>query len=302
MTHLDDEFRFLPGDAERVGRSTPLPPVERVWADVTEGRRVSGLSFEPGRAPEYVFLHGAGLNAHGFDPTVLSLGAPALSLDLPGHGRSDWREDVAYRPDLLAEDVALALEAFAPEPVTLVGHSLGGLTAAVLAATRPQSVRELVLVDISPGMRPQRDAGSVSDFITGKREFDSLDEIVDRAVEFGIGHDRTALARGVALNTRQRADGRWEWAHHFAHLDRLPITNGDDPQPFAALWAPLLGLQGAGTPVGLAAASQGMVGEELIAEWHEKLPDSVVATIDGPHNLHEAAPVELAQFVRAIRG
>ena len=50
-----------------------------------------------------------GLNAHGFDPVVLALDAPALALDLPGHGRSDWREDANYRPDLLAADVLTAL-------------------------------------------------------------------------------------------------------------------------------------------------------------------------------------------------
>lgn len=294
MSNLDDEFRFLQGDAERVGRSAPLPEVRRVFVDTNEGRRIAGLSWQPGTPPEYVFLHGAGLNAHGYDPVVLALDAPALALDLPGHGRSDWRDDADYRPDLLAADVAVALGRLAPEPVTLVGHSLGGLTAALVAAAQPEAIRRLVIVDITPGVVPGRDAGSIAEFITGQRDYAAHEEIVDRAVAFGIGSDRAALLRGVALNTRRRPDGRWEWTHHLAHLEGLPIAKDGDPAPLAPLWGALESVAAAGVPLALIAASQGLVGEALREEWADRLPGSGLVTIEGPHNLHEAAPRELA--------
>ncbi|XPP26074.1 MAG: alpha/beta fold hydrolase [Leucobacter sp.] len=300
MSTLDDEFRFLSSDAARVERSAALPTVERISVDIGEGRRVSALSWEPESAPEFVFLHGAGLNAHSFDPTVLAMGVPALAVDLPGHGRSDWREDANYRPDLLAGDIGTVLAERAPEPVTLVGHSLGGLTAMLAAAAAPGGVRRLVIVDISPGVIPQRDAGTIAEFITGKRDYGTQEEIVDRAIAFGIGSDREALTRGVALNTRRRADGRWEWMHHLAHLDGLPIAEGDDPAPFAPLWAVLESLQAAGVPLALIAASDGLVGPELREEWAERLPGSAVLTVDGPHNLHEAAPVGLARALESL--
>lgn len=302
MSTLRDEFRFLAGDAKRVGRSAPLPTVERRSVHLDDGRSISGLSWQPDRAPEYVFLHGAGLNAHGYDPTVLTLGVPALALDLPGHGHSNWRDDAAYRPDVLAGDVMPALTQLAPAPFTLVGHSLGGLTAMVAAAMRPTALQRLVIIDITPGVVPQRDAGSISEFITGQRDYATQAEIVDRAVAFGIGHDREALARGVALNTRQRADGRWEWRHHLAHLDGLPIADSDDPAPLAPLWAPLEALHAAGLPITLIAASDGLVNPALRDEWAERLPGSEVITITGPHNLHEAAPVELAAALQHAMG
>lgn len=300
MSALDDEFRFLPSDAARVGRAGPLPPVERVSVEVADGRRLSALSWEPAQPPEYVLVHGAGLNAHSFDPTVLALAAPALAVDLPGHGHSDWRDDAEYRPDLLAGDLAAVLTARAPAPVTLVGHSLGGLTAILTAAAAPERVRALVVVDISPGVIPQRDAGAITEFITGQRDFASHDEIVDRAIAFGIGSDRAALARGVALNTRRRDDGRWEWRHHLALLDRLPVAAGDDPAPFAPLWGALEHVQAAGVPLTLIAASAGLVGAQLRAEWAERLPESTLLTLDGPHNLHEAVPAELARALAAV--
>jgi pimeloyl-ACP methyl ester carboxylesterase len=285
------------GDAERIGRAAPLPAVERVRVGADEGRRVSGLRFGAPADPELVALHGAGLNAHSFDPMLLVLDVPALALDLPGHGRSDWRADADYRPDRLAPDVAPAIESFSRRPIALLGHSLGGLTAALVAASRPALVRRLVVVDITPGVSPSGDAGAVAEFITGQRDYGSIDEIVDRAIRFGIGSNRTALTRGVALNTRRRPDGRLEWTHHLAHLDALPAGADGDPRPYAGIWSALQSLD---IPVSLIRAESGILGDALVEEWRDRLPGSDVVTVAGPHNLHEAVPVELARVVRRL--
>ena len=299
-----DEFAFLASDAERVGATGPLPTVRRVWATAPDHRSVSGLSFAGEHPPEIVTLHGAGLNAHSFDPTLLALGRPALSLDLPGHGRSDWREDADYRPQRLTAAIAAALDQLTVGPVTLLGHSLGGLTAALVAELRPERVRDVILIDITPGVSPARDAGAVREFIQGKRDFATVDEIVARAQQFGIGRDPEALMRGVTLNTRRRADGRLEWTHHLAHMDGLTIGgasgDGDDAalHPYEPIWESLESLK---VPVSLIAAGRGMCGPEHIAEWRSRLPRSPVVTVAGPHNLHEAAPLDLANAVRDLR-
>ncbi|PRI10840.1 alpha/beta fold hydrolase [Leucobacter massiliensis] len=299
----DDEFRFLAGDAERVGHAGALPRIERVRAEAREGRWLSGLRFSPAAgAPGLVALHGAGLNAHSFDPLLLALGLPALALDLPGHGRSDWRGDADYAPGRLAPDVTLALETLAPAPVTLLGHSLGGLTAALVAAQRPETVERLILVDITPGVSPAGDAGAIAEFITGQRDYGSVGEIVDRAIAFGIGSDRAALTRGVSLNTRRRADGRLEWTHHLAHLEGLPSAASGDPLPFAPVWDALTALAGRSVPLALIRAASGMLGESHEAEWRERLPGAPVRTVAGPHNLHEANPRGLAAAVRELIG
>ncbi|WP_336661528.1 alpha/beta fold hydrolase [Leucobacter sp. USHLN154] len=297
----DDEFRFLDFDARRVGRAGPLPAVARIAADVADHRAVSGLAFDGGLPPEIVALHGAGLNAHSFDPTLLALGRPALALDLPGHGRSDWRSDGDYRPDALAADVVDVLERVARRPVTLLGHSLGGLTAALIAAMRPDLVRRVILVDITPGVSPARDTGSVREFIQGQRDFSSIDEIVQRAQRFGIGHERAALERGIALNTRLRPDGRLEWAHHLAHLEPAPRTaDGEEAQPYAPIWGALERLRSLDVPVALIAADAGILSRQHIAEWEDRLPSSAVVTIHGSHNLHEAAPLRLAEVLDGL--
>jgi pimeloyl-ACP methyl ester carboxylesterase len=83
-----------------------------------------------------VLLHGMGANASVWEP-VLSIIERAwsgrwLAPDLRGHGRS-VREG-PYGIGAHAADVAALIEAEAPGPVTLVGHSFGGAVAGLLAS------------------------------------------------------------------------------------------------------------------------------------------------------------------------
>lgn len=315
----DDEFRFLASDAARVGRASPLPAVARVR--LGETAELSALAYAPPAEPEVLALHGAGLNAHSFDPMLLALARPALSIDLPGHGRSEWRADADYRPATIAPTLAAALAPLAARPRDVVGHSLGGLVAALVADRLPALVGRLFLVDISPGVLASKEAAPedapaatsrIQEFITGRRDYGSVEEIVERAIEFGIGSDPVSLTRGVSLNTRRRSDGRLEWTHHLAHLDSLvgsgqerPRTSSSatDPEDSAngpvseaeTVWAALSRVR---VPVTLIRASRGLVDSGLADEWRDRLPGSRVVTLDGPHNLHEAAPAELAAALR----
>ena len=63
-----------------------------------------------------VFLHGGGQNAHTWDTVILGLGLPALAVDLPGHGRSAWREDGDYGPEAQRRDASPVLRDWAPAP------------------------------------------------------------------------------------------------------------------------------------------------------------------------------------------
>lgn len=105
-----DEFGLLHENAEQIGADGPLPTVARIDAGP-----ISMLKWGVA-APEVVFLHGGGQNAHTWDTVILGLGVPALAIDLPGHGRSAWREDGDYGPKLNAATVAPVIRAHAPKP------------------------------------------------------------------------------------------------------------------------------------------------------------------------------------------
>ena len=298
-----DEFRFLPDDAKRVHRLAPLPRMQRTTKYAPSGRAVSAIvtrDLLARRDSPVVFLHGAGLNAHSFDPTILALGENAISIDLPGHGRSAWRNDARYTPERMAPDVAYAISTLTDRPFHLVGHSLGGLTAAALFDEIGHRTVTVTLIDVTPGISPQRDAKNIVDFVTGRRSFPTIDDIIDRAIAYGIGSDRAALRRGVELNTRVRSDGMIEWAHHFAHLDAIATSAHADGggHPYAALWDRLSPLK---SRVSLIRGSQGLVTDNLQSEWRNRLTQSEIYTIEGGHNLHEHAPRELATVLAHIQ-
>ena len=95
-----------------------------------------------------VFCHGLfgqGRNWTGI-AKALTGSHRALLVDLPHHGRSGWSEEFDY-PDA-ADEVAGLLSS--DDPVTLVGHSMGGKVAMVLALRHPDLVARLCVVDIAP--------------------------------------------------------------------------------------------------------------------------------------------------------
>ncbi|MFK4790620.1 alpha/beta fold hydrolase, partial [Microbacterium sp. ZW T5_56] len=225
-----DEFAYLPGQVDtlnsRDDRSPiTVPAVTRVSVDGAAGS-ISALRFGTD-APVVVLLHGAGLNAHTWDTTLLALGLPAVAIDLPGHGDSAWRSDADYSPASMGPAVADAIVSFITAPIVLVGHSLGGMTAAWIAAHRPELVSSLVLVDITPGIEGGPGPGQLRAFYE-KAEFPSRDAVVDWAQSFGMGGSRADTERGVFFNTRVREDGTVVWKHHFAELARLILPATDD--------------------------------------------------------------------------
>lgn len=100
-------------------------------------------------APPVVLLHGgaAGSRQSWLEiPQRLAETFRVLALDMRGHGDSDWA-DGAYRIEHYATDVEAFIEQVVKRPAALVGHSLGGLVAAHVAATRTDLVSRVFFED-----------------------------------------------------------------------------------------------------------------------------------------------------------
>lgn len=306
---MDAEFPYLSAQAAELG--VTAPPARRLSFALPDGRTVSALQYGDAASgtfpsPVVTFLHGAGLNAHTWDTTVLALGLPALALDLPGHGDSSWRDDAAYVGATLAADIAPAIAEWTDVPQVLVGQSLGGLTAAALAATHPELVRALVIVEITPGIDPNGDAAQIGAFFAGPTDWASRDELVDRALAFGLGGTREAATRGVFQNSRVRPDGRVEWKHHFAHLANALAA---DPAAAASAEAQQQAIRGAlpasgwddlaavTVPITLVRGERGFVTEGDAADFVARVPQASVLTVPSGHNVQEELPAPLAALV-----
>jgi non-heme chloroperoxidase len=171
----------------------------------------------PEGAPPVVLLHGGGQTRHAWRGTLGDLAARGwrvLSVDLRGHGESDWDDEGDYSIDAFADDVAAVARAL-PQPPVLVGASLGGISSllAIGEADDQEAVaRALVLVDVAP--RLERDGVQrIGDFMTAHLDegFASLDEVADAIAAYNPHRPRPTDLTGLEKNLRRREDGRWVW-------------------------------------------------------------------------------------------
>ena len=295
-----DEFALFTENVAEFDLDVTIPPVERVDVGMPHdlGRHVSALKW--GSEPaEIVFVHGGAQNAHTWDTVALAMGRPALAIDLPGHGHSHWRDDHAYTPQNLADDAAVVIADLAPDAEMVVGMSLGGLTSMEIAVRHPSLVRNLVMVDITPGVNQQK-AKAVIDFVDGPQEFASFDDLLARTIEFNPTRSESSLRRGILHNAAQRPDGSWQWRYdrtgHTRPKDDEPaaILSGDpDMSPlwvdFGKIAAPLTIVRGSTSPV---------VDDEDIAEALRRQPNATVVVVDGAgHSVQGDRPIELAAIL-----
>jgi pimeloyl-ACP methyl ester carboxylesterase len=98
-------------------------------------------------APPVVLLHGLGSDGADWAETAAALSDThrVYALDARGHGGSQWLGE--YSLELMRDDTLGFLDALGLGPVTLVGHSMGGVVAYLLAARAPGRLSALVLED-----------------------------------------------------------------------------------------------------------------------------------------------------------
>jgi esterase len=291
-----DEFGLFHQNASEYDLAFDGPPdVRRVETELSDGRRLSSLvwSHEPA---EVVLIHGGAQNAHTWDTVALALGRPLVAPDLPGHGHSDSpAPGVGTMPAANAADLAAVIAERAPNADVIVGMSLGGLTAIVLATARPDLVRRLVLVDITPGVTGEK-AKAIHDFVRGPATFPSFEQLLARTKEFNPTRSESSLRRGILHNATQLDDGSWVWRHR---RDDSAVM-GDDTTPRAdpaLLWNDLEAFVG---PITLVRGTrpQSVVDDSDVAELMRRRPDAVVIEVDAGHSIQGDAPLELAEIIR----
>lgn len=104
---------------------------------------------------DVAFLHGFSDSAQCWEPLLGAMpGIRALAIDTRGHGESGLPDGPLGYPEL-RDDAALVVSSQPREGgMIVVGHSMGAMTAAYLAAARPDLVRAVVLEDPPTGEPP----------------------------------------------------------------------------------------------------------------------------------------------------
>jgi len=294
-----DEFAYFHENASEWEIPYDGPPtVARVETTLPDGRQISSLRW--GTDPcRLVLVHGGAQNAHTWDTVALALGEPLLAPDLPGHGHSDSPATGAgTTPAANAADLAPVIDAHAPDAGLVVGMSLGGLSAIVLAARRPDLVRRLVLVDVTPGVTGEK-AKAIHDFVRGPATFPSFDELLERTMQFNPTRTESSLRRGILHNATQLDDGSWVWRHRRDDSAVMGDNEETDlPRDLTGLWDDLEAFTG---PVTLVRGmrEQSVVADDDVIELQRRCPDADVVEVDAGHSVQGDQPIVLAEIIRA---
>lgn len=151
------------------------------------------------QAVPLVLVHGFGANAAAWNAVRPRLAGaqPILTPELPGHGRAAALAEPSL--DALADSILSQIEATGARECDLVGHSLGGAVAALVAGNLSVRVRSLTLI-APAGLGPEIDGDFLSGFLAA-RTSDGLTAWLERLVA-----DRASLPRSYAQAVlRERA-------------------------------------------------------------------------------------------------
>jgi pimeloyl-ACP methyl ester carboxylesterase len=195
-------------------REALAAPREHRYTSVS-GCRISYWRWGDGDRPGVVLVHGGGAHAGWWDhiaPWLVTEERCVVALDLSGHGDSGHRR--AYRlEDWAAEMLAVAEHARLDGPPVLAGHSLGGWSTVVAAATHPEAVGGLILMDC-------RIIDPVSGEATASRDRRPRPPRIYPTLEEAVGRYRPEPAQEgnlpfvmdhVAVLSARPVDGGWTW-------------------------------------------------------------------------------------------
>lgn len=232
-----------------------------------------------------VFLHGGGQTRRSWGraaAAVAQRGWQGVTVDMRGHGESDWSAEGDYRVSSFAADVGEILRLLPEKPV-LVGASLGGITSMLLAGELARGVAAaVVLVDIVPDMDPSG-AERIHAFMADKMVdgFASLDEVADMIAAFNPHRPRPDDLDGLRKNLRRRGD-RWYWHWDPQFIDgsatNPPLEVTDTERLHAAVEAILAD----GVPVLLVRGQvSDLVSQQRAEEFLARFPQVAFVDVEG---------------------
>jgi esterase len=212
-----DEFRSLLLSASDLGLidSIDTHPRYRSRNVVVNGLRLHLLEWGEESSPTVLLLHGGNQSAHSWDLVSLALAQHfhVIAIDQRAHGDTEWPRDGEASRHTMASDAQAVLELLGIERPVVIGHSMGGIVAMTLLMAHPDLARRAVFVDIAPELRGMSGANEgqkqIRDFISSAREFDSIDDYIDRVAEYDPFRSREHISRTLIYNLMQRSDGKY---------------------------------------------------------------------------------------------
>lgn len=241
-----------------------------------------------------VFLHGLFGRGKNFTSVAAALGpeAQCLLVDLPNHAQSGWTEHFVYEQmaDLIAEHVRA--EFAGGDQIDLIGHSMGGKVAMVLALRHPDLIHRLVIIDIAPG-QSANGRGNFKHLLTALSEID-LDKLERRSqAEAQLAEQvPDAAVRSFLLQNLKRDGNGFTWEPNLHMLRAELQTVMGFPDVHGATFE--------GPVMWIAGGNSTYITDEDEPAMRELFPKTVRMTIKGAgHWVHSEKPAETIAALRA---
>jgi pimeloyl-ACP methyl ester carboxylesterase len=264
--------------------------------------RLAARAWGNAKLPPLLALHGWLDNAASFDrlAPLLCEHFHIVAIDFPGHGRSDWRAPGAWYHYIdYPGDVLAAVEALGWQRFSLLGHSLGGTVASVLAAVVPQRVDRLLLIEALGPLAGEAEhaLGQLQRAIEQRARVGakSLRVFVDEAAAVAARQQANSLSQAAATALVARGikpvSGGFTWSTD----PRLTLAS---PQRYveAQIFAMLQGIH-APTLLVLAQPEQAYLPRETMDRRIALVANIRVRRLPGSHHLHLEDPQPVADAI-----
>ena len=255
--------------------------------------------------PKLLCLHGWLDNGASFVPVMPQLREfDLVALDLPGHGASAHRRpgyDYVFVDWI--HDVLDALDALGWSQANLLGHSMGGAIATVVAASAPERVAKLALIEaLGPISGQAADAGPrLKSAVAARRALEAKAARAERVIadietavdaRLAVSNMHRAAARMIVERNLRAVDGGFAWRSD----PRLMLpTHIRTDEAFIRSW--IRSVQ-APTLVIAAEPSPPYFTPEMRAGRLAELRDGRVAVMAGGHHLHMEQPEAVGKLLR----
>jgi len=275
-------------------RSTLLPAAATSGFVEVDGLRLHHVDYgTPGR-PEILCVHGGAANTHWYDfaASDLSRDYHMRALDQRGHGESAWADPPLYTYPRYAQDLSEVIRQLDLRDFVLIGHSMGGLVSLVCAATYPERIARLIIVDSTFDMSGDRVAAMRNFGTREPRTHTTREEFIAAyRMRPAASPADPSVMRHIALNSgRQGSDGLWR--HKF---DRN-VYGMREPMNAWDCWSRIK------VPALLVKCSiTDRINPEVFSQVRARCPQVELAEVPGTdHHVMVDNPEGFAQVVRAF--
>ncbi|NJN48271.1 MAG: alpha/beta hydrolase [Candidatus Competibacteraceae bacterium] len=248
-------------------------------------------------------LHGWLDNAASFDRLApLLKGVRLVALDLPGHGLSEHRPaGMHYHFIDFIQDVVAAADALNWDRFALLGHSLGAGVASFVAATLPQRITQLALIEGlgplsgNPGEGPAQLATSMTQMNQWERKnlpvYTNVDEAARARHELtGLSHEAAVII--AARGTKSMGSGLgWRSDPRLTLKSPIYLTEEQVLAFLGAIQAPTFLVRG---------ESGYLLKREFMAKRYHQVANLTVKALPGGHHLHLENPEPVAHALNGF--